>query len=247
MARTTSPTSTFSLASLTFACSLALACGESADTTDTTDAGSTRASATTPAPTPESAPAPTPAPVEIAHALELASQAPAPDEQPLLASSLAATPTGLESLAGAESIDSSHAGSVPPGTPEAFASVRTKRDKPPVAGIGASGIHLDELEVGTGWAKSRCEGPTRSFAAGTDDRVNVCFRVVHPKLAEQVSVEWSFRGKVRTTTRVGVAASHAYLTRAWLPVAPSRAGEWTATIKSEDGSVLGSVAFEITK
>ena len=120
-----------------------------------------------------------------------------------------------------------------------------KRDKAPIAGAGASGIHLDELELGLGWTSSRCEDPSSNFRVGVDERVNLCFRVVHPRAAESVSVEWSREGKVRQVIQVGVTDKHAHLTRAWLPVSKGRVGEWTATVRSEDGTLLGQRSFTI--
>lgn len=139
---------------------------------------------------------------------------------------------------------------LPDETPEinvaAFTSLPVyKSDKAPVGGAGASGIHLDTLEVGKGWAASRCEELGGEFEVDVDSRVNVCFRVVHPRVDETVTVEWARDGKVRQTIDVSVKPSHAYRTRAWLPVSAGRAGDWTATIKSEDGSVLGQIGFEI--
>jgi hypothetical protein len=121
----------------------------------------------------------------------------------------------------------------------------SKLDKPAIGGVGANGIHLDELAVGKGWASHRCEQLGSRFEVKTDDRVNLCFRVVHPRVAETVTVEWSRDGKLRQSIEVSVQPTHRYLTRAWLPVTAGRVGEWTATVKSEDGSVLGSIAFEI--
>jgi hypothetical protein len=87
---------------------------------------------------------------------------------------------------------------LPSGTPEAnviaFTNLRLgKRDKAPIAGAGETGIHLDELEVGSGWASSRCEQTTRQFVVDQDERINLCFRVVHPREAESVTVEWARR------------------------------------------------------
>ena len=139
---------------------------------------------------------------------------------------------------------------LPAGTPEinaeAFAALPVgKRDKAPVAGVGETGIHLDEIAVGKTWASSRCEDLSASFVPGVDERISVCFRVVHPREAEQVTVEWTRDGKLRQSIRVGVRDTHAYRTRAWMPVTEGRAGQWTATVKSEDGAVLGQVAFEV--
>jgi hypothetical protein len=121
----------------------------------------------------------------------------------------------------------------------------TNGDKPPIGAVGASGIHLDELAVGKGWASSRCDDLGTRFEVGTDERVNVCFRVVHPRTAETVTVEWARDGKLRQSIEVNVKPSRAYLTRAWLPVSAGRVGDWTATVKSTDGLVLGQVAFQV--
>ena len=141
---------------------------------------------------------------------------------------------------------------LPADTPEAHVAAfinlpLNKRDKAPVGGVGASGIHLDELVVGKGWASSRCEDIGARFEVDTDERVNVCFRVVHPSVAETVTVEWARAGKLRSSIEVNVRPTHAYLTRAWLPVSAGRVGAWTATVKSQDGSVLGRVEFEIVE
>jgi hypothetical protein len=141
---------------------------------------------------------------------------------------------------------------LPHGTPEAnviaFTNLRLgKRDKAPIAGAGETGIHLDELELGSGWASSRCEQSTRQFVVDQDERINLCFRVVHPREAESVTVEWARDGKLRQSIEVGVASTHAYLTRAWMPVTAGRAGQWTATVKSADGAVLGQLDFTVAK
>lgn len=141
---------------------------------------------------------------------------------------------------------------LPANTPEAhlaaFAALPVgKRDGAPVGGVGATGLHLDSLDLGTGYAKGQCEGSTRVFDAGADERVSVCFRVIHPREAETVTVEWARDGVMRHSIEVGVRPTHSYRTRAWMPVTEGRAGNWTATVKSEDGSVLGSANFEIVR
>jgi hypothetical protein len=116
-----------------------------------------------------------------------------------------------------------------------------------IIGAGASGIHLDELELGSGWASSRCEQTTRQFVVDQDERINLCFRVVHPREAENVTVEWAREGKLRHSIEVSVAPTRRYLTRAWMPVTAGRAGQWTATVKSQDGAVLGQLDFTVAK
>lgn len=197
------------------------------------------------APVPEAAPAPAPAPAPI----EV--ESPIVDEQPVLANTtLTPVAPKLERNHKPTSLRSPTL--LPTDTPEAnvaaFTNLRqSQRDKAPIAGAGLTGIHLDELELGSGWASSRCEAPSRSFVVEQDERVNLCFRVVHPREAEAVTVEWARDGKLRQAIQVNVPDTHAYLTRAWMPVSAGRAGQWTATVKSSDGVVLGSVAFEISK
>jgi hypothetical protein len=191
--------------------------------------------------------------LEVPAAESPAAAVPAIEEQPVLASTAPVLPETPRRPRSARAPDSLRSPSLlPADTPEAHVAAFTelpvtKRDKAPVGGVGASGIHLDELEVGKGWASSRCEDLGSQFVADVDTRVNVCFRVVHPREAEAVTLEWARAGKVRQVIEVGVRPTHAYLTRAWLPVTAGRAGEWTATIKSADGSVLGRVEFEIAK
>lgn len=142
---------------------------------------------------------------------------------------------------------------IPPGTPtanaEAFKALPSaKADGPPVAGIGPNGIHFDQMVVGRGWEKSRCVEATNTFKLGVDDRANICLRVVHPKDAEEVlTVEWSKEGSPKATRRsnVTVKAMHAYLTRSYLPLRSGMEGNWTATIQTADGYVLGKVAFTV--
>lgn len=179
-----------------------------------------------------------------------------PDERPVLASATLPHATPSPAVAAPGKSRSKHElrdpSLLPADTPAehvaAFQALPvSKRDKAPIAGVGASGIHLDELETGAGWAKSRCEDTRDHFNAETDERVSLCFRVVHPREAEAVTVEWAKGGKLRHSIDVNIKASHAYLSRAWMPVSSGRAGEWTATVKSSDGSVLGQKVFTISK
>lgn len=168
---------------------------------------------------------------------------------PVEANSEHAKPIVEEPVLASAAVDLPTETSKPEPTPaSATASVPTnKNSKPPIGAVGASGIHLDELAVGKGWASSRCEELGSRFEVGTDERVNVCFRVVHPSTAETVTVEWARDGKLRQSIEVNVKPSRAYLTRAWLPVSAGRVGDWTATVKSTDGLVLGQVGFQIVE
>lgn len=209
-------------------CVTTLACSPSADAPQ-----QARADATTPASKaaePSASPSVAP-PVDTSpeHAKPIV-------EEPVLASTAVDLPTETNKPE-PEPAPASAAPSVP----------TSKSDKPPIGAVGASGIHLDELAVGKGWASSRCEELGTRFEVGTDERINVCFRVVHPRTAETVTVEWARDGKLRQSIEVNVKPSRAYLTRAWLPVSAGRIGDWTATVKSTDGLVLGQVAFQIVE
>jgi hypothetical protein len=206
----------------------------------------------------DDAPAAAPLPAEVADAELVLESEPAPaaslapSEETVLASA-AMIPAPVEREIKPQPADSLRSASLlPHGTPEAnviaFTNLRlSKRDKAPIAGAGETGIHLDELELGSGWASSRCEQSTRQFMVDQDERINLCFRVVHPREAESVTVEWTRDGKLRQSIEVGVASTHAYLTRAWMPVTAGRAGQWTATVKSADGAVLGQLDFTVAK
>lgn len=141
---------------------------------------------------------------------------------------------------------------IPPGTPadnaEAFKKLpKAKADGAPVSSIGPNGIHFDTLVVGRGWEKSRCVEATNTFKTSIDDRVNICLRAVHPADVEDVlTVEWNKAGTKSTRrSTVTVKAMHAYLTRSYLPIKPGYEGEWTATIKTADGTVLAQVSFTV--
>ncbi|WP_106087512.1 DUF2914 domain-containing protein [Enhygromyxa salina] len=140
-----------------------------------------------------------------------------------------------------------------PGTPaanaEAFKSLpNAKGDGPPVGGIGTNGIHFDSMVVGRGFEKSRCVEPTDTFDVEVDDRVNICLRIVHPADAEEtLTVTWAkIGGHGSRKSTVTVKAMHAYLTRSYLPIKKNGyQGEWTATITTEDETVLGEVTFTV--
>jgi hypothetical protein len=141
---------------------------------------------------------------------------------------------------------------VPPGTPAANATAfkrlpQAKTDGPPVSNIAGNGLHFDVMVVGRGWEKSRCVEPTARFDPETDDRVNLCLRVVHPKDAEEVlSVEWvKAGGKATRRSTITVKPIHAYLTRGYLPIKSGYSGDWVATIKAPDGTVLAELPFTI--
>lgn len=142
---------------------------------------------------------------------------------------------------------------IPPGTSPSNAAAFRKLalhegDGAPVGGIGAGGIHLDELQVGHVWAKSRCSAPASVFRIGVHEQVNVCMRVVHERgSTAELGVEWIRNGKQARRSKLSIGDMHALLTRAYLPISAGYEGEWQALIKSVDGTLIGEVAFTVER
>lgn len=193
---------------------------------------------------------PTPPPVEPT-AVEPPPVEPLPvDPAPTEPAPTEPNPSGWTPPQGLTDIRSDAA--IPPGTPAANAKAYkklpvAKGDGPPVGGIGVNGIHFDVLEVGRGWEKSKCTDLTTAFTVPSDAQVNICMRIVHERgTTEELTVEWEKNGGAGTRrSKVNVKDMHAYLTRSYLPIKEGYQGDWTATIKTADGTVLGKVAFKV--
>jgi hypothetical protein len=190
-----------------------------------------------------------PPPVEPAPT-EPAPTEPAPTEPLPVEPTPTPSPSGWTPPQGLTDIRSDAA--IPPGTAAANATAYkklpvAKGDGPPVGGIGVNGIHFDVLEVGRGWEKSKCTDLTTTFTVPSDLQVNICMRIVHPRgVTEELTVEWEKNGGAGTRrSKVTVKDMHAYLTRSYLPIKEGYQGDWTATIKTADGTVLGKVAFKV--
>jgi len=141
----------------------------------------------------------------------------------------------------------------PPGTPPDIAATFVRlpvsaADLPPVGGVGASGIHVDRVDMGSGYDnKTGCTGVAREFSLAANDELNVCVRVVHPRQDEVMSIVWQ-KGDGSTARRgkIAVKPIHAYRTRAYLRLRAEYIGAWTVRIMSPDGVELASHAFTIT-
>ncbi len=139
----------------------------------------------------------------------------------------------------------------PPGSPSAGVAALRKlpksdRDRPPLRGVGVSGIHLDRLDLGSAYDNGVCQGSNRSYAASATKAVHVCFRAVHRRQTERVLVKWSKNGRLVRRAWVVIPAAHAYRTRAGLRLRDSYVGSWTVTVESADGIVLASDGFKVT-
>lgn len=202
-------------------------------------------------------------PVE-APAVTVATEVPSPADQPFGALDLAPEPEPVEPPlpAGAsrfgEAVEDEPPPprpppldrGVPPGTSEQHAKALRKLphasdDRPPLGGIGPKGMHVDRIAMGTGYDDGACTGPAGKFSVRDDDFANVCFRVVHLRTRQKVIVRWERNGELVRRTFVTIDDSHAYRTRAVLPLRRSYRGEWTARIMSVDGVELASQSFQV--
>ena len=142
---------------------------------------------------------------------------------------------------------------VPAGTPEENAKAFLKlpvsiHDGPPLGGIGRSGIHIDEISTARGRDNTDCREPTQRFSI-SDEYVNVCFRIVHPREQEWLRLFWEKDGKVTRRGRVRVPELHAYTTRAYLLLRPEYVGSWRVRIApdGEEDIDLAVAEFSITE
>jgi hypothetical protein len=139
----------------------------------------------------------------------------------------------------------------PPGTPDANADALRKlpvarADKPPVAGVGALGIHVDYIAVGSIYDSGKCSGHEKTgFSASRKDRVSACFRVVHPRTTQQVNVIWSRDDEVMRRTKMTIPSAHAYRTRAFIVLRDGDAGRWSVRVLSSDDVELARARFDV--
>jgi hypothetical protein len=138
----------------------------------------------------------------------------------------------------------------PPGTSEANAEALRKlpvarADKPPLAGVGALGIHIDEISIGSLYDAGKCSGHDTGFSAQRSDRVSACFRIVHPRTTQQVNVLWHKDGEVMRRTKMTIPSSHAYRTRAFIVLRDGDAGRWTVRVLSSDDVELAQARFVV--
>jgi len=129
----------------------------------------------------------------------------------------------------------------------AFRKVPTvTSDRPPIGGVGGSGIHVDRINVGSEWHNSNCKGERVRFQLSSLDRISVCFRVVHHRLDESVTVVWQQDGHTRRRATIPIESDrHAFRTGAHLILREGYTGTWTVRVLSDDGVELASQAFNV--
>ncbi len=138
----------------------------------------------------------------------------------------------------------------PPGTPPEVAAVFRRlplgfADRAPVGGIGASGIHVDHIAMGTETQGATCRGRTTDFSVEARDRAGVCVRVVHQREKEELQVLWEKHGGSSRRSKMVVQPMHAYRTRGYLVLRNEYIGDWTVHILSSDGVELARHDFTV--
>lgn len=199
-------------------------------------------------PSPAPAPAPdkdTPTPP---HTERSVADPPAPGPSPEVSPPVVDDPPEPEPPATATRIDPRD---IPAGTPPDNARAFRKlpvsvHDGPPIGGIGKTGIHIDRVWLGSKYGRRGCEGEADNFATDSA-QVNVCFRVVHNREPEQVTVLWEKESGEMVKRRRGVQipAQHAYRSRAYLALRHEYAGRWRVRIISDDNVELASTSFTV--
>lgn len=139
---------------------------------------------------------------------------------------------------------------VPPGTSPAIARAFQRipvaiHDGPPVGAIGGSGIHVDKIWLGERYERDGCAGDAERFSLARHDEVNVCFRVVHSRIEENVDVLWEKDGAPFRSRGLTIPDLHAYRTRAYLALRKEYVGDWKARVLSADGIELASASFVV--
>lgn len=138
----------------------------------------------------------------------------------------------------------------PPGTPPEIAAVFRRlpvgpADRPPVGGIGATGIHIDHIAMGTETQDATCRGRSDDFSVSAGDRAGVCVRVVHPREKEELQVLWEKHEGSARRSKMVVLPMHAYRTRGYLVLRSEYIGDWTVRILSSDGVELARHDFTV--
>lgn len=140
----------------------------------------------------------------------------------------------------------------PPGTPAAIARVFQRlpvaiHDRAPVGAIGASGIHVDKIWLGAAYEREGCTGEASAFSLARHAQVNLCFRVVHGRVEENVDVLWEKDGELFRRRSLPIPDLHAYRTRAYLVLRREYIGSWKARVLSVDGIELATASFVVVE
>jgi hypothetical protein len=138
----------------------------------------------------------------------------------------------------------------PAGTPPEIAAVFRRLpvgpgDRPPVGGIGVTGIHVDHIAMGSETQGATCRGRADDFSVSAGDRAGVCVRVVHAREKEELQVLWQKHGGSTRRSKMVVLPMHAYRTRGYLSLRSEYIGDWTVRILSSDDVELARHEFTV--
>jgi hypothetical protein len=120
-------------------------------------------------------------------------------------------------------------------------------DKAPIGGVGETGIHVDRIKVGDTSAKRVCSGKSDGFSIANAETVHICFRVVHTREIEELSIVFAQDGKTKRRSKEEVPDKHAHSIRTRLKARDGMAGSWTASVKSADGTELAKIGFNVVE
>ncbi|MEM7159615.1 MAG: DUF2914 domain-containing protein [Myxococcota bacterium] len=138
----------------------------------------------------------------------------------------------------------------PPGTsPEAAAAFMrlpvSPSDRPPVGGVGAKGIHIDNIAMGSQVVGGTCKGRADGFSVSRRETASVCVRVVHQRNKEELQLLWQKHGGSTRRSKIVVQPKHAYRTRGHLKLREEYIGDWTVRILSSDDVELARHDFTV--
>ena len=138
----------------------------------------------------------------------------------------------------------------PPGTsPEAAAAFLrlpvSPSDRPPVGGVGAKGIHIDHIAMGSQVVGGTCKGRSDGFSVSRREVASVCVRVVHQRTKEELQLLWQKHGGSTRRSKIVVQPKHAYRTRGHLKLREEYIGDWTVRILSSDDVELARHDFTV--
>jgi hypothetical protein len=140
---------------------------------------------------------------------------------------------------------------VPAGTSEARADAfrnlpHGRGDGRPMGGIGGEGVHVDHLALGARYRNGTCTGASDGFSTARHDKIHACIRVVHRRVGQRVAVRWERDGHLVRRQWLWIPASHAFRTRASMPVRTRFRGNWTVRVLSDDGVELAAHDFVVS-
>ena len=106
------------------------------------------------------------------------------------------------------------------------------------------GLRLVESAAARGIADHRPEGAAERFPADVG-QVWAFVNVANTAGPTEIHQRWEHGGKVRFDAKLAVGKAAGWRTWSRHRIGPKDAGPWTVTTVAADGSVLGTLAFEV--